>query len=284
MSTLLERMIQRTRAPLSSLEPLSSPQFSGRPAQRQGADSASESTSTAPAESGLAGATNAFPPLLPRPELPREGLARGPRADGPTSLAAGPRPTEADPPTMLHQPGLKPEVHAASAGHDSPAPAHTWPEPAASGHRRPDVGQTSSEPAASGRPKPDAEQTPPEPAAATPARQVSSGVSVDSLLPEVEKRAEPASEEPGAVPAIAPLPVPARLVPERRMRAFEGSGESPAPRRSTADADVSPDVTISISHIEVRAAPSIESPRHRPPFRPRVSLDDFLTQRQDRRR
>jgi hypothetical protein len=44
-------------------------------------------------------------------------------------------------------------------------------------------------------------------------------------------------------------------------------------RRSAA-----PDITISIGKIELRAAPATEWPR-RPGFRPRVSLNDFLSQR-----
>jgi hypothetical protein len=43
-------------------------------------------------------------------------------------------------------------------------------------------------------------------------------------------------------------------------------------------------VTISIGHIEVHAAPAIERPRAQPPFRPRVSLEEFLGQKQERRR
>jgi hypothetical protein len=39
-------------------------------------------------------------------------------------------------------------------------------------------------------------------------------------------------------------------------------------------------VTISIGHIDVRAAPAAAPARNRPAFRPRVSLEDFLASRQ----
>jgi hypothetical protein len=44
-----------------------------------------------------------------------------------------------------------------------------------------------------------------------------------------------------------------------------------------------PEVTISIGHIEVRAAQPVE-PSRRAPFKPRVSLEDFLKQQERDRR
>jgi hypothetical protein len=283
MSTLLERMIQRTQAPLSSLEPLSRPHFSDRPAQPLWAHSASEGTDTAPEDSGITGASNPLPPPLSRPQSPRAELARISHADTAAGLAARPRPAEAEPPTAPPRAGLKPQVRTAPARHDGPEPAHAPPQP--TGHRGPDTIQTPPEPAATDHRRPDTVGTPPEPTAAAPDRHVGSSVPVDPPGPEIHTRAARATAQPEAMPAVTPLPVPARLVPERRTRALDGSGESPAAQQSTADTGGGrPDVTICIGHIEVRAAPPTEPPRPRLPFRPRVSLDDFLTQRQDRRR
>jgi len=93
-----------------------------------------------------------------------------------------------------------------------------------------------------------------------------------------------AAAEQGAMPAVepaAPSARPLRALP--LAHAHQGSG-GPAPKSAAAADGTWPDVTISIGHIEVRAAPAIEHPRTRPAFRPRVPLDDFLNQRQDRRR
>jgi hypothetical protein len=56
---------------------------------------------------------------------------------------------------------------------------------------------------------------------------------------------------------------------------------STAPHRQAAGASGSPpDITISIGHIEVRSGPAAEKPRTQPPFRPQVSLADFLGREQ----
>ena len=350
MSTLLERMIQRTRAPLSSLEPLSQPQFApARPAQRPGADSASEIAETAPDESGAAGQ---YPRPGAHPELPREELTRIHRADGPANSAAAQRPGEAEPLAAPPPPALGLEPRSAATSHRSPDTGQTHPEPATASYRSPDTGQTHPEPATASYRSPDTGQTHPEPAtasyrspdtgqthpepatasyrspdtgqthpepatasyrspdtgqthpepagghrspeagqtqpepAAMPARRAGGNASRDALGPGIEEPASPAAGEPGAAPEVRPVTVPARMLSAApRAHAHEGSGRSPVPRESAADTSGGrPDVTISIGHIEVRAAPPMERPRTRPPFRPRVSLDDFLYQQEDRRR
>jgi hypothetical protein len=102
----------------------------------------------------------------------------------------------------------------------------------------------------------------------------------------IQEQAPPVATRSQATPAIKPATMPARPLPAApRAPAHDASGGPQALREATADnGGTRPDVTISIGHIEVRAAPPIERPRSRPPFRPRVSLDDFLSQRQDRRR
>lgn len=310
-------MIQRTRAPLSSLEPLSRPHFApARPAQRPWADPADEIAGTAPDESGVAGQ---YQRPDARPELPREELARSHRADGSANSARAPRPGEAEPLAAPPPPALGLEPRSATVSHRSadaaqthqelPATGHrgpdagqphpelaptshrspdaprTQPELATTSHRSPESGQPHPEPATLSRRSPDLDQPLPEPAAA-PARRAGGGASGDPLGPGTEEPAWPAAAEPDAAPALRPVTVPARLLPAAPpAHAQEGPGGWPVPREPAADTSTGrPDVTISIGHVEVRAAPPIERPRARPPFRPRVSLDDFLGQQQDRRR
>jgi hypothetical protein len=75
--------------------------------------------------------------------------------------------------------------------------------------------------------------------------------------------------------------VAARLLP---AGAIAGAREGSGPPTAAGSGGTRPDVTISIGHIEVRAAPPVGQPRARRPFRPQVSLDDFLSQQQDGRR
>ncbi len=293
-------MIQRTRAPLSSLEPLSRPHFApARPAQRPWADSAGEITETTPDESRVA---DQHPRLDARSELPREELTRIHRADGKANSAAAPRPGEAEPLAEPPKPGLRSELRSAAASNHTPDADQTQPEPPAASNHTPDADQTQPEPPAASHHTPVADHTQPEPPAAshhspdadriqpepvaTPAQRPGGSASGDALGPGIKEPASPATAEPGAAPAVRPVTVPARLLPTAaRAHAHEGSGRSPAPQEPAADIGGGrPDVTISIGHIEVRAAPPVERTRTRPPFRPRVSLDDFLNQRQDRRR
>lgn len=68
------------------------------------------------------------------------------------------------------------------------------------------------------------------------------------------------------------------------VEAFD-EGAAPAPiskKHSTPGAPPPPHVTISIGHVEVRAAP-VSQPARRPAFRPRVTLDDYLRRSGDAR-
>jgi hypothetical protein len=85
-------------------------------------------------------------------------------------------------------------------------------------------------------------------------------------------RGTPTPEAAGA-PRDSRAPV---LVPARRAA-------SPDPRPDAPVAHRRPEVTITIGHIEVRAAPAPQPRPAPPPFRPDVSLSEFLA-RQERRR
>jgi hypothetical protein len=98
----------------------------------------------------------------------------------------------------------------------------------------------------------------------------------------------PSETEAVAPPTPPPHPSPAPITPlpraSQKPAPVDGSVSAPAmraavenssPRMSSArpSARPVPDVTVSIGHIEVRAAPA---PQRRSEFRPRVSLSDFL--------
>jgi hypothetical protein len=71
------------------------------------------------------------------------------------------------------------------------------------------------------------------------------------------------------------------------VEAFD-EGVAPAPiskKHSTSSGPAPaapPQVTISIGHVEVRAAP-VSQPARRPAFRPRVTLDEYLRRSGDAR-
>ena len=87
---------------------------------------------------------------------------------------------------------------------------------------------------------------------------------MDKTLEESAKTGRPAKEQ--------------TLVPpqrERGSRRFPGAASDP---RASERASQEPPVTISIGHIEIRAAQAAERPR-KVTFRPKVSLADFLSRK-----
>jgi hypothetical protein len=94
----------------------------------------------------------------------------------------------------------------------------------------------------------------------------------------------PVAEDLAAASAVPSGTVFAWLTPALAAHPRAGPRGAPArPEPAPRTGGTGPDVTISIGHIEVRAAPPTERPRTRRPFRPQVSLDDFLSQRRDQR-
>ena len=288
-------MIQRTRAPLSSLEPLSQPHFAPtRPSPRLWAGVAGEIAETAADGSGVRGPVRHADGRGPGAVLARSSRADTP-ADGPAVSATAPRPGEDEPPgrapgrhcrwSRALPPPATPQCRsgpARPAASRPPAPGHR-PATGTAGHRAPPA-EASQAPAASRRaacPARESGRVPPT----QPAPRADGGASRDVLGPGTEPPALPAVAEPGAAPAVKPATVPATASACCAARSWRvRTGKWPVPPESAADTSGRPDVTISIGHIEVRAAPPIERPAARPPFRPRVSLDDFLNQPQDRRR
>ena len=231
MSTLIERMIRRTQAPLSSLEPLSRPQFGEPQSQSLWRESdvvGTETTSELPDFTDAAG----------RPQRPRTH-SRVPSEE----VAPLPRVADATPTSQLGDAGRS----QAEARHPN----------AATTLRPPSI----------------------------PAWHLNQAESKTAPEVGIEERPTPASAKPDAGLAMTTVAVPAEVLPTHRNRTPESFRPPQSWRQPAAQADDSgPAVTISIGHIEVRAAPPIEPSRPRPQFTPLVSLEDFLIRRQDRRR
>lgn len=220
MSSLLERMAKRARAPLNAAQPLQLPRFA--PRQNDGL----------PAEEALVGmpeATGDAPEPAGEPGQAPEAVIR----PGEPSPKRNPAHRAEPPPTRvgtLEAPMPEPALPRRKASKARPAPR--LPTPA---EPRP---ATSQEPASLPKAS-DAEERP---------RPVDQPAIANAALP-------PTKETPGDRP-------------ERRRR-----GERPAVE---AAAEPRPEVTIAIGHIEVRGVPEPPRPQARPPFRPRLSLDEFL--------
>jgi hypothetical protein len=233
-STVLARMIQRTREPRPSLEPVIQPLFAPRAGD------------FAPGEDPAPGAlppdllpSDAPPPAVPGLEaFPLD--AAPPRAPSPYVIPEAPdapiselpeRPVTSTPVGRRYQPGGRARASASDGG----APVTSQFPPPADG----------------------------------------SGRTMEAFAADLDAGD---GLTPGDGPALlAPAPPPRRqnLSAQRGYRSAAGV---PADRNRAQG----PSVTITIGHIEVRAAPPprpprvAAPPRPRPAFRPRTTLADFL--------
>jgi hypothetical protein len=252
MSGVLERMILRTRSALAGIEPLLAPRYAASEGFHETGD-----RPIGTAESGVRRA--------PAPRQRRTEPGRPARIIAPSHAASPSSPVTPAFPQEDARAGSSPRQDPVV--NDVPGP----PSIAADVHvAAPDVSSVSSPlPATPGEPQQLAAR---EPLIAS-ARIVSGGDDAAAQYPRSRValtadsggRAEPAALfEHDAAPASI-------------------SKESRAPQRPAfaANGEVSaapPQVTISIGHVEIRAAPVSQPPR-RPAFRPRVTLDDFLGRR-----
>jgi hypothetical protein len=124
---------------------------------------------------------------------------------------------------------------------------------------------------------------------------VSSDAPAPSLPTTPARQEEPAANEPVVVSARTRSPI-GTTAPSAPSRAALGhkaepvvdlfdESATPAPISNKHAAPGTPapaSVTISIGHVEVRAAP-VSPPARRPPFRPRVTLDEYLRRSGDKR-
>lgn len=247
----------RTRAPLSSAQPATRPFF-------------------APGDPGLALGVADRPEVAADafPASPTRGPATRPPLTG--QRAPAPRPEDADR-----------EVSA-----DASTPARATPPGGRHGAER-DRRQESGEAPGSATPLDRIGAA----AAASPGRDdaVSATAAGRDEVMSVATATPPAvsvsptgsTEHPPPAPADPP-PSPADRPPAPagtagRVRRRQQLLPPPANEPAVAAPAAAPEVTISIGHIDVRAAPPPAPARSRPAFRPRVSLNEFLAAPQDRR-
>jgi hypothetical protein len=244
-STVLARMIQRTREPRPSLEPVIPPLFATR-ADRfvPGEDPASDTPS---------------PDLLPSDGPPPDVLALA--AFSPDARLPHARPPEARQPEALAPEAPSPDVPFPEA----PDAALSTP---GRRHYRPDRRARASDGGASA---PAAQEFPSSAGASGPATEAFAAglVAQDDL------------GSANAPALLAPVPPFRReyLSEQRSYRSAAPAAEVPADQERAPG----PSVTITIGHIEVRAPsapprpPRPEPPpRPKPAFRPQTTLADFL--------
>ncbi len=259
-------MVMRTRAPLSSAEPATRPLFAtGDPGLALGVADRSErsegSAEAFPASPTAGPATR--PPLMgehaPAPRSEEANRAPAPRAeDADREVSVGVSlPARATP--ARGRPGVewtRRQESGKAAGVPAPQDRTAAAAAAATASARRD--EVMSAATAGG------DEAMSATAAPSPAIPVSPTGSTEPASPSPADR-------PGA-PAVA-----------GRVRARQPSLRPPADEPAVAASAAAPAVTISIGHIDVRAALPPAPARSRPAFRPRVSLDEFLAARQDRR-
>jgi hypothetical protein len=312
MSTLLERMIQRTRGPLSSLEPVATPTFAAvRLSGQARADLAGPSgpSGQAIADDASLAASGQEPRPGGHPDHPPDGR-RGQRTGIPPERPQV-RPVDDERAGDMADSGGEPvpggsaKVVPAMPGPvmpdlGRPSPRRSTPRgrpPAA--NKRPDedrrvpgpgpvardAGLAGKEPHDGherGIRKTEATRTagPTPAAAAAPGAIAAAGPGAMAPAESGAIAAGSAAVEPVQVAVVEPGPVPAPVLP-----AYPRDQRPEPPTWPGQVADVpgepGPEVTISIGHIEVRSVPAAaEEPTARPPFRPQVSLADFLGQDQ----
>ena len=254
MSSRLERMVERTRAPLSGIEPLLQPRYApqraaGNGSARMGAMeftmevsqfSSPESESTMPH-------SEAFP--APQPANAHTASASEPRRAADRMLQGE------------HLPKTQVVVHSsASRGSAAQPLAETQlPQTPPGSHNR------FAEPLD----RTQLQQAPAFQPAAQPAEHLTVTDDSTSRLVATKLVSASATGRAKAGPAASPPPEnKSYLLQQRELNS----------RAVTGPDKTSTEVTISIGQIEIRAVQAPEA-RLRPEFRPRVSLDDFLNRR-----
>jgi hypothetical protein len=290
MSTLLERMILRTRAPLSSLEPLVEPRYApaAQAAPLPSDEQASDATAADVAEPGTA--------IGPDPDMGR-GAGQQPRArPGATHPAAarlgGDDVVAHDAKPLSTRPRSTPRSSAQPAAATQPSAGdEARPQPPAARPPRPGNEQTEAQPRPAAPSWPQSTPlSPPTAAQPHPGSEEAEPRRTGEASPATVDRADSSGPIvakpdplPNSVSGMQPVAVSARLMPASPPASGPAGTRGPKAPQTPGDADVAgPDVTISIGHIEVRSAPATVQ-RPKPAFRPQVSLADFLARRQDGR-
>jgi hypothetical protein len=304
MSTLLERMIQRTRGPLSSLEPVTLPVFAPVPLREQPrdgqvrvgaldqdprADQDPHADQDHRPDRGPDELRLQVPSELLSEQRPGAWPAEGDHSDDRADPGPGPLPGTVTPALAAPAPARptsdQPAPDPRAPGQpvpDQPPPGRfgqRWPERRTAANRRPDRHRGEPAPGPAAQPTGRTYQEAAGPRefgsgeTGTPPARLAAGATgqaTGSSEPGAGAEGQVGAGQPGTVTG---RPRAARPAAHRRSE----PQASPAPHRQAAGASSSgPDITISIGHIEVRSGPTAEKPRTQPPFRPQVSLADFL--------
>jgi hypothetical protein len=262
MSSLLERMVQRTRAPLSGVEPLLQPRYAPQraAAQRSSRMDAMESL-TAESEFSSAESESITPhwEALPVPQSTNAHAISASEAQRAANRI----------PQREHLPETQ-AVLLSAVPHGSAA--EVLPETQL--HQRPPESHNrTAEPLLGTQ----LHQAPVFQPAAQPAEHLTvTGESAQRLVSAKLASAleNPPTQRAKAEPTVMP---PAENKSRSRQQRELISHVVTVPDKTNTD------VTISIGHIEIRAVQAAE-PTLRPGFRPRVSLDDFLNRRNRERK
>lgn len=250
MSSLLERMVQRTRASLPGIRPLPTPRFDPRGGRPVTADMPSQTDS---------------PPDLSEAVSAQSGWARrapDTLSSGPAKPAKIPRDGSIQDTRSFGERAVNPALSSAAGAN----PAH------------PGMSKSGGEPLA---------------------RNASEFSGIVIPAPQLLPAAHGSTLHSAAREAIAAKPVASKtpasevVVVAREHRAampalqISANKSSSRPQQPASPADAAspqsgPSVTISIDHIEVRAAQAVERVR-RQVFRPQVSLNDFLARQRGER-
>jgi hypothetical protein len=268
MSSLLERMVQTTRAPLSGIEPLLQPRYAPQRAAGQRSsktdmtDSLTELSEFSSAESGSA--------------TPHSEALPAPQAANPRSISVSEARISADrmPQRELSQ--------ATQVVPRRPSSRNSGAEPLPGtqvDQQRPGSRNRAAEPSA--LPAQHLTCTGDSAQQLVSARLASTLQAASSAGSAADSVAKKKSANEQMVPAQRAKAEPTTLLPSEN-KSFSRQQQQLVPHIDARSEKTSTDVTISIGHIEIRAAQAAEHPR-RPGFRPRVSLNDFLNQRNGER-
>jgi hypothetical protein len=254
MSSLLERMIQRARAPIPGVEPLLQPRYArpeadGRQSRRDAPRQAGESPE--------ARSSNEFSPRFSSEEF-------SPEKSGSASRRSAENTSPIAPAAKTHIPAMETPImtRPAAAAGQRPQNAHLDRVPST---RLEHHLQPPAEPAIG-----KAEPVPPFDSG----RLEKFGVTRASVSIPVASPVVPAI--PVAIGTGKATSSQRQSAEHATLRPPASNSQRPAPVPQGTIENRTPDVTIAIGHVEVRAAQQVVERPRRPAFRPRVSLSDFL--------
>lgn len=255
MSNLLQRMVQRARAPIPGVEPLLPPRYAPPDAE------ARQSRSDAPREAGPSPEAKSSNEFSPR--FSSEEFSPGRSGSASRGSAENTSPHPIAPAAKIHIPAMETPIMTRPAAAAGQRPQYANLDRVPSTRLEPHL-RPPTEPAIG-----KAEPVPPFDAG----RLEKFGVTQASISIPVASPVVPAN--PVAI-ATGKATSSRRQSADPTIRPPASKSQRPAPAPPGTIENRTPDVTITIGHVEVRAAQQVVERPQRPAFRPRVSLGDFL--------